>query len=147
MSTKRSKWEMNLRQARDLRKKGAELLFDRVSLLIACYNDQDFRAWCADQGSNECDYLDDELNDTAFDFLTLKAVVVEYPHREQWVKHNIRDLVAEVLTNQRRDDKADDATKRMSWKERALAAERRVEQLERELAALREAMTLMRGVA
>ena len=62
---KTKKWEVKMHEARELRKKGAGLLFDRVALLIACYDDGEFRAWHQASGTNELDFLDEELSDTA----------------------------------------------------------------------------------
>ena len=94
------KWETNLHEARELKKQGAALLFDRVTLLVAVYEDAGFRAWCADSETVDLDYLDEELSDTAANFLTLKAVLDAYTTQDEWVTHNIRDLIAQVISDQ-----------------------------------------------
>jgi hypothetical protein len=138
----KAKWELKMKQARDLKKQGSEILFDRVSLLVACYNDSDFRAWAADQGTNELDFLDEELSDTAASFLTLKAVLDAYPEKESWTKHNVRDLIAQVLSDEKKKRDRDDA-KRVSWKERALAAEQECERLRGELENMKESLGIV----
>lgn len=97
MSIIEQKWEMKMNEAKKLRKKGAELLFKRVSLLIECYLDAEFLAWCEENRTNEIDFLDNELEDTACDFLTLKAVMEAFPTVESWRKHNLRDMIADCL--------------------------------------------------
>lgn len=132
---KQVKWQLNLKVARDLRKQGSGLLFDRVVALVECYDDGEFRQWCSDENTNAMEYLDGELDDTAYDFMTLREVLATYPERESWLRHNIRDMVAEVMASQK---KVDQNTERISWKERALAAERECERLRSELATVKE---------
>lgn len=143
MSKKKSKWELKLHEAREMRKRGSELLFDRVSLLVACYDDDAFRSWCSETETNEVDYLDAELNDTAATFMTLKAVLHQYPVREEWVKHNIRDLIAQVLAEQAEKTKRERENPKPTWKERALAAEAECERLRAELANMKESLGIV----
>jgi len=138
---KAKKWELKMHEARELRKKGSELLFDRVSLLAECYNDEDFRAWHAEHGTNELDFLDGEVSDTATTFLTLHAVLLTYPDRDSWVKHNIRDLIAEVMEL----DKKPRERNVPSWKEKCIAAEKECERLRVENASLKETLSLCVG--
>jgi squalene cyclase len=145
MSAKKTKWEVKLHEAREMRKRGAELLFDRVVLLVECYEDEQFRAWCSETETNDVDYLDEELSDTAAAFMTLKAVLHQYPTRDEWVKHNIRVLIAQVLQEQAEATKRDGEEKRISWKERALAAEKECERLRAELANMKESLGIVAG--
>jgi hypothetical protein len=138
---KHVKWELRMNEARELRRRGSELLFDRVSLLVSCYEDEDFRAWHADNGTNELDFLDFELSDTAASFLTLKAVLDANPERELWAKHNIRDLIADVIEL----DKKPRERSVPSWKEKCLAAEKECERLRAENANLKETLVLCVG--
>lgn len=140
---KQVKWEMRMHKARELRKKGSELLFDRVTLLVSCYVDDEFRAFHASNGTNELDFLDDELNDTAASFLTLKAVLDSYPAKDEWVKHNIRDLIALVLEAEAESRKRPSEDKRVSWKERALAAEAECERLRGQVAQMQESLGIV----
>ena len=136
MATK-MRWELRMNKAREMRVQGSKLLHSRVELLVSCYNDTDFRLWHAEHGTNELDFLDFELSDTAASFLTLKAVLDAYPDSEAWSKHNIRDLIAEVMASKKRDNE----TNRISWKERALAAEAECERLRAENATIKELMS------
>lgn len=140
--TKAMKWEQKMKEARALRKQGSELLYDRVSLLVACYEDEEFRSWCAASEINDMTYLDDELSDVAATFLTLRAVLEAYPDRESWTKHNIRDLIDEAI----------DATKpeklahsRKSWKAIAAELQAECERLRAEVASLKETLGIVAG--
>ena len=143
--SKKHKWELQLHEAREMKKKGAELLFDRVSLLVGVYDDEAFRAWCASSETNELDYLDTELNDTAANFMTLKGVLHHYPIRDEWVKHNIRDLIAQVLAEQAESTKRERDNPKPTWKERALAAEKEIERLRTKVEQLEESLGIVAG--
>lgn len=143
-------WKSRLNEQRDLQKKGAELLYQRVRLLVAIYDDQEFRDWCADSETDEVEYLDNELSDVACEFMTLKAVLKEHPDESAWVSRNLRELIAEVLEGKRR--KRAEESPRVSWKEKAIAAEKECERLRAELnaqsariAELHNVIGLMRG--
>lgn len=136
MSEKKN-WRVAMDNQRKLKKKGAEVLYDRVALCIQCYGDDEFREWCDEQGTNEIDYLDDELSDTAASFLTLRAVMEHHPKKDEWVKHNIRDLIAVVLSEQKKQRKDEGDSPKFSWKERAIKAERECEALRMECERLR----------
>lgn len=144
MAVKNGKnWESKLHEQRQIKKKSAGMLFDRVSLLIACYEDDDFRAWHEQQGTNELDFLDEELSDTAVGFLTFRAVMNSYPKRDEWIKHNIRELIALTLAAEKEKKKRDDDEKRISWKERALAAEAECERLRAEITNMKESLGIV----
>lgn len=127
------KWELKIREQRELRKQGAALLYQRVKLCRECYESSEFPEWCAENGTNDLDYLDRELEDTAATFFTLHAVFEAYPNESDWKSRNIRELIAEVLANQKRDRPSE----RISWKERCLSAEKECERLRAELEAMK----------
>lgn len=126
-------WKKKLNEHKELRKQGAVLLHARVTLLVAVYDDEAFREWCEVNETDEIEYLDEQLSDVAVEFMTLRTVLQEFPKAEEWAERNIRELIAEVLEAKRR--KRGESTERISWKERALAAEKECEQLRTELAA------------
>jgi hypothetical protein len=135
------KWEKKLHEARELRKRGAAVLYQRVALLVVVYEDAEFRRYHADAGTNELDFLDEELSDTAANFLTLKAVYDSHPQEADWVKHNVRDLIA--LAMQKPGTPKDNVAPRVSWKDRAEAAERECERLRAELASIKESLGIV----
>lgn len=143
MSVSQKTWEVKMHEARAMRKKGAGLLFDRVALLIACYDDAEFRAWHESEGTNELDFLDEELSDTAVGFLTFRAVMNSYSKRNEWVDHNIRELIALTIAAENEKKKRDGDEKRVSWKERALAAEAECERLRAEVANMKESLGIV----
>lgn len=136
-------WEVKMHEAREMRKKGAGLLYDRVALLIACYEDDEFRAWHETNGTNELDFLDEELSDTAVGFLTFRAVMNSYPKRTEWITHNIRELIALTIAAESEKKKRDGDEKRISWKERALSAEAECERLRAEIANMKESLGIV----
>lgn len=136
----KKKWELSLREARQLKNKGSAILYQRVVLLKNCYDDAEFRKWCDEQGTNAADYLDDEIADTACQFLTLLAVLMSYPNEADWVKHSIRDLIAEAMAAEKAAKPKADTSERISWKDRCLAAERECERLRAELESLKKTL-------
>jgi hypothetical protein len=143
MMAKKSKWEVKMHEARELRKQGAGLLFDRVSLLVACYEDDEFRSWHADNGTNELDFLDEELSDTAVGFMTFRSVLAAYPSRDDWLRHNVRELIALTIEAENEGKKRERDQARPSWKERALAAEAECERLRAEIANMKESLGIV----
>lgn len=137
------KWEVLMHEQRELRKKGAELLHQRVALLVACYNDMEFRRWCEHSGRNDIDILDEELSDVAINFLTAKAVLDAFPDAETWRARNVRHMIAEVIECGRRDTRS---SERISWKDRCIAAEKECERLRGELASRDKALEILQGV-
>ena len=120
------------------------MLFDRVVLLVAVYEDASFRAWCADNETVDLDYLDEELRDTAANFHTLKAVLDAHPKQEEWVTHNIRDLIAQVISDQA-GEKKERQNPEPTWKERAIAAEKEIVRLSAKIEQLEESLKIVAG--
>lgn len=131
------KWEVKMNQQRKLKAKGAEVLFERVSICVACFEDPEFVDWCVENGTDSLEFLDEELSDTAVNFSTLAKVLETFPTKEEWVKHNIRTMIAMVLEDQK-SKKDGEPNQRVAWKERCLAAEAELEKLRLELKAIRE---------
>lgn len=140
---KSKKWELSMNEQRELRKQGAELLHQRVTLLVACYDDMVFRRWCEDGGKNDIDVLDEELSDVAINFLTAKAVLDAFPDAETWRVRNVRHMIAEVIESSR---KSATTGERISWKDRCLAAEKECERLRGELASRDKTLEILQGV-
>jgi len=151
MTAEGTKWELKMHQARQLRREGAGILYDRVSLLVACYEDKEFQAWHEANGTSDLQFLDDELTDTGLTFWTLKETLAMFPSREDWVKHNTSLLVAlamkaEADRRKREREKSSQLKPKTAnislkeWRARALAAEAECERLRAELASMREAM-------
>jgi len=143
MSTTEKKWEAKMHEARGLRKKGAGQLYDRLVLMIECYDDPAFRAWHEAAGTNDLDFLDEELNDTGHGFLDFRGVMAEYPKREDWIKHNIRQLIALTMKAEADARKRDGVKDGVKWKARALAAEAECERLRGELASMKESLGIV----
>ena len=141
------KWEVRMHEARRLKNKGCELLFDRVQILVSCYEDEDFRQWCIDQEVNELECLDKELSDTRGDFWTLKAVLEAYPDKESWIKNDLREMIAQIIADSESNDQEDEDRQRrkVNWKERAIEAETECERLRAEVSHLKESLGIVAG--
>lgn len=144
MKTKRPKWEMLMREQRHLKSEGIANLHRRITLLVECYDDPEYRAWCEANGTSDLDALDAELADAAVDFMTARAVLEQFPKIEEWQKHGIRELIALVMEADASRRKVDGEA-RVSWKQRALEAERECERLRSEIKTLRDSLGLVAG--
>ena len=140
---KKMKWEVAMYQQRELRKKGAALLYQRVVLLVTCYEDSEFRRWCEDTGKVDIDWLNDELADVGIDFMTMKRVLERFPDGDVWEVRDVRKLIAEVMESDRKERPS---TEKIDWKGRALAAEKECERLRGELAAVNKTLELLGSI-
>jgi len=131
------KWELKMNEQRELRKQGIAVLYQRVVLLSECYADKSFLAWCEAHNRSELDYLDAEVSDVAATFLTLKAVLDANPQVEAWQKTDIRRLMADAMSSEKRGP-----SDRIGWKDRCLAAEKEIDRLRAELDILNRAMEI-----
>ena len=121
-------WRTKLKSQRELKSQGAGLLYQRVVLLVEIYRDQQFSEWCDGQEVNDVDELDKELEDVDIDFISLMKMLEIFPDEEQWRKRPLRILVAEALNIQPKPSR-EGVADRISWKDRALAAEKECERL------------------
>ncbi len=136
------KWESKMNEQREMKKKGAAVLYHRVKLLVECYDDKQFLAWCDESRIDALDYLDRELEDTVSDFLSLRAVYEQFGKEEDWQRLGVRAMIAEVLDCSRKDR---EVIKRGAWKDRAIAAEKECERLRAEIEKLREIVEILQG--
>lgn len=97
------KWEIKMNKQRELKKEGAGLLFDRMQLLIECYNDERFKEWCRDNNDTRVEYLNRELSDIGQEFLHLKTLVDHFPKRDQWTAKSVREMTAAVMVAQQEE--------------------------------------------
>lgn len=134
---KKVKWEVKLNEVRELRRKGVSLLHKRVSLLVECFEDTEFHSWCEQNHVNEYDYLDAELSDVNASFVTMQAVLRAVPNCSDWQSRGVQALIAEAIS---KEAKPKGSSEKISWKERALKAERECEQLRAELSAMKKAL-------
>ena len=137
-----SKWESAMSRQRELKRRGAELLYDRVKLLCEVYDDAEFHDWCRENGMSDLEYLDAELSDVACEFMTLKAVFVSHPNVEDWVGGDIRKLIAAAMEMTKSPNPPREG---QSWKARALEAEKEVERLKMEVEKLESTVAELRN--
>lgn len=127
-------WRLKMKEQRELRAKGIDVLHQRVVLLCEIYDDKEFARACEDNGVDILDELDREVEDVATTFMVLKQVMESYPSAAEWRKHGVRQLIADVLANSRKKERTREV---ISWKERALAAEKEAAALKAENERLR----------
>jgi hypothetical protein len=137
-----SNWEAAINRQRELRRRGSELLYDRVKLLCNVYEDTEFHDWCRENGMTDLEYLDAELSDVACEFMTLKAVFVSHPSVEDWVGGDIRKLIAEAMEMSKTPKPPREG---QSWKARALEAEKEIERLKMEIDKLESIVAELRN--
>ena len=135
-------WRLKLKEQRKLRSEGAKTLFDRVTILMQIELDQDFIDHCDSNGTNVYEQLDAEVADVGHGYGVLKAVMAEYPDRDQWGK-SLAILVAEIREKRRRPTSGDE---RVSWKQVAEERAREIERLRAEVIALSARISELQGV-
>lgn len=136
-------WRLALDKQRKLRKRGAEVLWERVKLMVQCYEDEEFRSWVFGQGTNPEKFMDEELKDTGWEFSTLSSVFRECPEKEDWLANDFRVLIAQAKAKQRKEREVE--TDKIKWKARALAAEKECERLRAELDSLKKSLEIVAG--
>ena len=94
------KWEIKMNKQREMKRDGAGLLFDRMQLLIECYNDPEFKTWCQQNNDSRVDFLNRELEDVGQEFLHMKTLTDRFPNREDWVGTSVRKMTAQVIAEQ-----------------------------------------------
>lgn len=82
----------------------------RAKLLVAVFNDRDFRA---DHGNLDdfqaADQLDQYVADLCLGFLELKAMLEHFPNEDRWKKGDLKRMHAEMLAANRPAPQRDDA--------------------------------------
>lgn len=122
-------WSQKLATQRELRSKGAAMIYDRMKILLEVYKDDEFLNHCVELERNAADVLDDEVADTCADFLSLKCAMDYFPEKSQWQKERLDQLVAKSLEMRRKKDK-DTHHAVPSWKERYTELKKKFDALE-----------------
>jgi hypothetical protein len=84
--------------ALELRKQGGKSAYKRAMILVAVFNDQDFRL---DNGNIDDDkiyqILDDYVEDLALNFIELKHLVEYFPKESQWAEGRLCRMYDQLL--------------------------------------------------
>ena len=131
-------WRMKLHDARQLKKQGTQVLFDRVKLLCECYADAEYRRWCEDQGEAVEDQLDAEVSDFCQSFLTVKAVYDANGDVDAWQRHGFAYLAHEVAESQRKESRPG-----ISYKQLYQQALKEIERLRAEIETFKETLAIV----
>jgi len=95
-------WKKKLFKSRELRGKTAEIVYDRITLLVEIYDDDQFRQDSGDPDDlSAATLLDAEVGDLCADFLELRCVLDSFPNKGDWTDKNLKKLVAAALDGSR----------------------------------------------
>lgn len=130
-------WSQKLATQREMRSKGAALIYDRMKILLEVFKDEEFLNHCMERERNAADLLDEEVADTCTDFLSLKCVIEYFPDKAIWQKERLDQLVAKSLEMRRKKDNKETHHAVPSWKERYTELKKKFDSLEHEHAILR----------
>ena len=131
-------WRVIMEDQRKLKKKGAAMVFDRISLLKQVHDDVSFRSWCDEQQIGIYDYLDTEVDDiNCGGYLSLVRVLSEHPAKHEWTGKSLRTLIAETikadhpLTEEQQGNRNDWKGECEKLRKELIRASARIEELER----------------
>lgn len=125
-------WSQKLASARQLREKAGGILYERLMLLKDVASDPDYREDCRVRDVNPEDEMDYEVSDTCASFHVLLLTLERFPERTIWERNLVKQLVAKVIDESQGTGKSYQE-KRVSWKARAMEAQKEIERLSREL--------------
>ena len=95
-------YKRRLLKARELRKYAAGKNYDRTKLLVAVFDDREFRA---DNGNADdlaaAAILDAEIEDLGLEFLQARALLEYFPDRQQWASGLLVNMYQELLDGKR----------------------------------------------
>lgn len=157
-------WKSNILEARKIRGKSMDLLYDRMTLLCQTFDDLDFREENGfDDDLEAAEYLDKEVDEfqtigSRSPFLTLRALIQRFPDKSQWSGNSLRAMLQKMdeESQQAREHdpparqarratikELEDAVKRAEYAETTVRnlqerTEQRKTELERALARIRE---------
>ena len=117
-------WRDRLQEARDLRKKGAKLVYKRAVKLREVYKSDGFQQHCAEVGRQKDEYLDDEVSDLFCDFKLLMVMLEHFPKEADWANNKLTVLAAKAVQANKADEKGrKPATERVKWKDKYIELE------------------------
>lgn len=94
-------------KAERLRGKGGEAAYERAKILVAVFNDTDFRL---DNGNIDdfkaAEALDDYVQDLCLSFRQLQDLLTYYPEKAQWSEGKLRSMHDEILSQRSTPEKA-----------------------------------------
>jgi len=109
--TSETTWKEKIVTARKLRGKTAAIVYDRIVLLDAVFDDADFRNENDFDDIQAVEHLDAEIGDLAADFLTLRRVLKLSPNKKEWAGRDLRRMIAETLEADRESSKSEGPVK------------------------------------
>lgn len=91
-------YKLKLLQARQMRDDSRATIYDRVSLLVEVYNDAEFRAEHGNRSTEKLvGILNDYVDDLAYDFLDLAAILRHFPDRAIWQSTKLSRMYSQMI--------------------------------------------------
>lgn len=135
-------WKEMIVEAKRLMSVAGNLAFERATVLVALYNDNEFRADCAQRRVNPEDELDALADGINASFLELRELLVHYPSKGQWSAGRLRLMYDKMVKDIRT---VRDATKPRDTRPEVDKLREQIRLLQKELvAAKRENINLKR---
>jgi len=134
-------WKTLLQRHDKMVVKGNALIYDRIVILRQVNDDPQFKRDNLAEGISPADLLNAKVSDTCASFIELVHMVKLFPDREQWLKGNLADMQRLMIDTIRRtqvenkaraegEGGANNADRKLSWKQKYLEMESRYNVLE-----------------
>lgn len=118
-------------EAEQLRGQAGEAAFKRITLLVAVFDDHDFRHDLGNVDPEKMgEHLDAYLEDLFLKFFQLREMLATYPKQDQWATGRLRRMYDEMLDKRSQPEKQEK-------KSRASATVAEVEKLKSDIKRLR----------
>lgn len=102
MSRRSPSWQQTLAKAREMRGQAGAALFDRLKLLVAVFEDADWRVRTGKTDESEwLKMLDTEVADVFLPFGVLRDMLAYAPERSQWSDGRLNELRAKMVEERR----------------------------------------------
>lgn len=132
-------WQINLEKHDELRREGTVRLFDRMTLLVAVFEDPMYKEAMREEGKNALAELSRRVNDVCCPFAELWQMLKMFPSREQWETGDLMEMnraMHERLRQGQRERREDgpgheqrNRDRKLSWKEKYLELEAKYKDL------------------
>ena len=152
------KWKQLLREAKQLSSKIGVNVYRRTKILIEIFEDAEWRAEVGVRDDLQAaEWLDAEFKGIALKFLQLRAILGEFPQKEQWAEGDLQTMFASVKpakpaeqTGRTRKaiklaDFDEVCADRDHYKERTAYLDRRIQELEAERDEHRQEIARLQG--
>lgn len=117
MNETKQNYGQRLARNKELAQQGQAHNFERASLLVAVYEDQEFLSFAQATDQEPLDLLDEECGDLCCSFMQLKLIRERFPNSADWYSQRLQHMLAIVLDERTKADRTRSAP-RPSWKQK-----------------------------